>query len=171
MMRADPDIIMVGEIRDKETAQIAVEAALTGHLVLSTLHTNDAPGAVARLIEMGVEPFLVASAVDCVVAQRLARRLCEACKKPVIVEGHVVREHGFHVDDHEVQVFEPGGCARCGGTGYKGRVGLYEVMVITEEIRQLAIGRAIGRRDRRGGDPQRDAAPARRGPAEGPLRG
>jgi type IV pilus assembly protein PilB len=142
MMRADPDIIMVGEIRDRETAQIAVEAALTGHLVLSTLHTNDAPGAVARLIEMGVEPFLVASAVDCVVAQRLARRLCEACKKPVAVEGHVVREHGFQVDDHEVHAFEAGGCARCGGTGYKGRVGFYEVMLVTEEIRSLAIGRA-----------------------------
>jgi type IV pilus assembly protein PilB len=142
MMRADPDIIMVGEIRDRETAQIAVEAALTGHLVLSTLHTNDAPGAIARLIEMGVEPFLVASAVDCVVAQRLARRLCEACKKPVVVEGHVAREHGFHVDDHELHVFEAGGCARCGGSGYKGRLGLYEVMVVTEEIRSLAIGRA-----------------------------
>ena len=155
MMRADPDIIMVGEIRDKETAQIAVEAALTGHLVLSTLHTNDAPGAVARLIEMGVEPFLVASAVDCVVAQRLARRLCEACKKPVVVEGHIVREHGFHVDDHEVHVFEPGGCARCGGTGYKGRLGLYEVMTVTEEIRSMAIGRAsadaIADAARRGG--------------------
>jgi type IV pilus assembly protein PilB len=155
MMRADPDIIMVGEIRDRETAQIAVEAALTGHLVLSTLHTNDAPGAIARLIEMGVEPFLVASAVDCVVAQRLARRLCEACKKPVVVEGHVVREHGFQVEDHEVHVFEPGGCARCGGTGYKGRLGLYEVMVVTEEIRSLAIGRAsaddIADAARRGG--------------------
>jgi type IV pilus assembly protein PilB len=91
---------------------------------------------------MGVEPFLVASAVDCVVAQRLARRLCEACKKPVAVAGHIVREHGFHVDDHEVHVFEAGGCARCGGTGYKGRVGFYEVMVLTEEIRRLAIGRA-----------------------------
>ena len=142
MMRADPDIIMVGEIRDRETAQIAVEAALTGHLVLSTLHTNDAPGAVARLIEMGVEPFLVASAVDCVVAQRLGRRLCEACKKPVVVEGHVLREHGFHIDDHEVHVFEAGGCARCGGTGYKGRIGFYEVMVLSEEIRALAINRA-----------------------------
>ena len=155
MMRADPDIIMVGEIRDKETAQIAVEAALTGHLVLSTLHTNDAPGAVARLIEMGVEPFLVASAVDCVVAQRLARRLCEACKKQVVVEGHIVREHGFHIEDHEVHVFEPGGCARCGGTGYKGRLGLYEVMVVTEEIRSMAIGRAsadaIADAARRGG--------------------
>ena len=151
MMRADPDIIMVGEIRDKETAQIAVEAALTGHLVLSTLHTNDAPGAVARLIEMGVEPFLVASAVDCVVAQRLARRLCEACKKPVAVEGHIVREHGFHVDDHEVHVFEPGGCARCGGTGYKGRVGLYEVMVDHRGDPPAGHRPRLGRRDRRGG--------------------
>ena len=143
MMRADPDIIMVGEIRDRETAQIAVEAALTGHLVLSTLHTNDAPGAVARLIEMGVEPFLVASAVDCVVAQRLARRLCEALQEAGRrSRAHIVREHGFHVDDHEIHVFEAGGCARCGGTGYKGRVGLYEVMPVTEEIRSLAIGRA-----------------------------
>jgi type IV pilus assembly protein PilB len=142
MMRADPDIIMVGEIRDRETAQIAVEAALTGHLVLSTLHTNDAPGAVARLIEMGVEPFLVASAVECVVAQRLARRLCEACKKPVKVEGHIVREHGFHTDQYEIEVFEPGGCSRCGGSGYKGRIGLYEVMPISDEIRHLAVNRA-----------------------------
>ena len=170
MMRADPDIIMVGEIRDRETAQIAVEAALTGHLVLSTLHTNDAPGAIARLIDMGVEPFLVASAVDCVVAQRLARRLCEACKKPVVVEGHVVREHGFDVDDHELHVFEAGGCARCGGTGYKGRLGLYEVMTVTEEIRSLAIGRASADAIAEAGDPQRDAAPARRGPREGPRR-
>jgi type IV pilus assembly protein PilB len=142
MMRADPDIIMVGEIRDRETAQIAVEAALTGHLVLSTLHTNDAPGAVARLIEMGVEPFLVASAVDCVVAQRLARRLCEACKKPVTVEGRIVREHGFHIDQDVMEVFEPAGCSRCGGNGYKGRLGLYEVMPVTDEIRSLAVGRA-----------------------------
>jgi type IV pilus assembly protein PilB len=141
MMRADPDIIMVGEIRDRETAQIAVEAALTGHLVLSTLHTNDAPGAVARLIEMGVEPFLVASAVDCVVAQRLARRLCDACKKPVTVEGRVVREHGFDIDEDAMEVFEPAGCSRCGGSGYKGRIGLYEVMTVTDEIRALAVGR------------------------------
>jgi type IV pilus assembly protein PilB len=142
MMRADPDVIMVGEIRDRETAQIAIEAALTGHLVLSTLHTNDAPGAVARLIEMGVEPFLVASAVDCVVAQRLARRLCEHCKQPVVVPGSVVREHGLRVDADEVHVFEPKGCARCGGSGYKGRMGIYEVMPITEEIRKLAVARA-----------------------------
>ena len=142
MMRADPDIIMVGEIRDRETAQIAIEAALTGHLVLSTLHTNDAPGAIARLIEMGVEPFLVASAVDCVVAQRLARRLCEHCKKEAVLEGRVVRANGFDVAGDEVRAFEPGGCSRCGGSGYKGRIGLYEVMAISDEIRSLAVGRA-----------------------------
>jgi len=142
MMRADPDIIMVGEIRDRETAQIAVEAALTGHLVLSTLHTNDAPTAIPRLVEMGVEPFLVASAVDCVVAQRLARRLCEHCKKAVQVPGEVVRAHGFAVEGREFDAFEPGGCPRCNGTGYRGRIGLYEVMIVDEEIRSLAIARA-----------------------------
>ncbi|MEA2255743.1 MAG: type pilus assembly protein PilB, partial [Solirubrobacteraceae bacterium] len=142
MMRADPDIIMVGEIRDRETAKIAVEAALTGHLVLSTLHTNDAPGAIARLIEMGVEPFLVASAVDCVVAQRLARRLCEHCRRAVRIDGSVARENGYDVDDDVLDVFEAVGCTRCGGSGYKGRIGLYEVMPVTEEIRKLAVGRA-----------------------------
>jgi type IV pilus assembly protein PilB len=142
MMRADPDIIMVGEIRDKETAQIAVEAALTGHLVLSTMHTNDAPGAIARLIEMGVEPFLVSSAVSCVLAQRLARRLCEHCKQAVVLEGDVVRANGYAVTDAQVQAFEAVGCARCGGTGYKGRIGLYEVMPVTDEIRGLAVARA-----------------------------
>jgi type IV pilus assembly protein PilB len=142
MMRADPDVIMVGEIRDRETAQIAVEAALTGHLVLSTLHTNDAPTAIARLIDMGVEPFLVASAVDCVVAQRLARTLCPLCKRSVRIEGDVVRSHGFHVDDEWVAAFEPAGCTRCGGSGYRGRIGLYEVMPVDEEIRHLAVRRA-----------------------------
>jgi type IV pilus assembly protein PilB len=140
-MRADPDIIMVGEIRDKETAQIAVEAALTGHLVLSTLHTNDAPGAIARLIEMGVEPFLVSSAVSCVLAQRLARRLCD-CKQQVVLDGDVVRANGYAVEGSAVMAWEPAGCGRCGGTGYKGRVGLYEVMPVTDEIRRLAVGRA-----------------------------
>jgi type IV pilus assembly protein PilB len=142
MMRADPDIIMVGEIRDKETAQIAVEAALTGHLVLSTLHTNDAPGAIARLIEMGVEPFLVASAVSCVLAQRLARRLCEQCKKAVVVDGEAVRANGYECSEAQLEVFGAVGCGRCGGTGYKGRIGLYEVMPVTEEIRSLAVRRA-----------------------------
>src|SRR4051794_5778840 len=141
MMRADPDIIMVGEIRDKETAQIAVEAALTGPLVLSTLHTNDAPGAIARLIEMGVEPFLVSSAVSCVLAQRLARRLCD-CKTEVVLDGDAVRANGYDVAGATVTAYEPAGCGRCGGTGYKGRIGLYEVMPVTDEIRKLAVARA-----------------------------
>src|SRR4051794_15179104 len=140
MMRADPDIIMVGEIRDRETAQIAIEAALTGHLVLSTLHTNDAPGAVTRLIEMGVEPFLVGSAVDCVVAQRLARLLCAECKRRTTLAAEVLRLNGFEVDD-DVEAYEPVGCGRCGGSGYKGRIGLYEVMWISEAIRALAVAR------------------------------
>jgi type IV pilus assembly protein PilB len=141
MMRADPDVIMVGEIRDRETAQIAVEAALTGHLVLSTLHTNDAPTAITRLVEMGIEPFLVSSAIDCVVAQRLARTLCEHCKRPTTVSAEALRESGFHAD-HAVDVFEAAGCPRCGGSGYKGRLGIYEVMTVTDEIRRLAIERA-----------------------------
>jgi type IV pilus assembly protein PilB len=141
MMRADPDIIMVGEIRDGETAQIAVESALTGHLVLSTLHTNDAPTAITRLIEMGIEPFLVASAIDCVVAQRLARTLCPTCKKRVILPASVLRESGFNVT-LDLEAYEPVGCGRCNGMGYKGRVGLYEVMVVSEEIRSLVLQRA-----------------------------
>ena len=141
MMRADPDIIMVGEIRDRETAQIAIEAALTGHLVLSTLHTNDAPGAITRLIEMGIEPFLVSSAVDCVVAQRLARTLCQHCKERTILSAEVLRDHGFH-SHLDVEAYEPRGCSRCGMSGYKGRMGLYEVMMVNEEIRDLAIARA-----------------------------
>src|SRR4051794_30463525 len=141
MMRADPDIVMVGEIRDRETAQIAVESALTGHLVLSTLHTNDAPTALQRLTEMGIEPFLVASALDCVVAQRLARTLCTNCKRRTIIPAHVLEDNGFkaHMD---IEAYEPVGCPRCGNSGYKGRVGLYEVMQITEEIRSLTISRA-----------------------------
>jgi type IV pilus assembly protein PilB len=141
MMRADPDIIMVGEIRDRETAQIAIEGALTGHLVLSTLHTNDAPGAISRLIEMGIEPFLVASALDCIVAQRLARTLCQHCKRRTILSAEVMTENGFPTMA-DVEAYEPVGCARCGGSGYRGRIGLYEVMTVTEEIRTLAIERA-----------------------------
>jgi type IV pilus assembly protein PilB len=140
MMRADPDIIMVGEIRDRETAQIAIEAALTGHLVLSTLHTNDAPGAVTRLIEMGIEPFLVGSAVDCVVAQRLARLLCEECKRRTTIKSEVMRANGFNVG-LDLEAYEPVGCARCGGSGYKGRIGLYEVMWVSDTIRALAVSR------------------------------
>jgi type IV pilus assembly protein PilB len=140
MMRADPDIIMVGEIRDRETAQIAIESALTGHLVLSTLHTNDAPGAVTRLIEMGIEPFLVGSAVDCVVAQRLARLLCEECKRRTTIKSEVMRANGFNVG-LDLEAFEPVGCARCGGSGYKGRIGLYEVMWVSDTIRAMAVAR------------------------------
>jgi type IV pilus assembly protein PilB len=140
MVRADPDVIMVGEIRDAETARIAIESALTGHLVLSTLHTNDAPSAITRLIEMGIEPFLVASALDCVVAQRLARMLCPNCKRRTIVSADVLRENGYKalVD---LEAYEPVGCRRCAGSGYRGRLGLYEVMSVTSEVRSLALER------------------------------
>ena len=140
MVRADPDIIMVGEIRDRETAQIAVESALTGHLVLSTLHTNDAPSAITRLTEMGIEPFLVASALDCVLAQRLARMLCSNCKQRTIVPAEVLRENGYKalVD---LEAYEPNGCRRCAGTGYRGRLGIYEVMTLSSEIRNLTLER------------------------------
>jgi type IV pilus assembly protein PilB len=140
MVRADPDVIMVGEIRDRETAQIAVESALTGHLVLSTLHTNDAPSAISRLIEMGIEPFLVASALDCVVAQRLARMLCPSCKRRTIIPAQVLRDSGYKARV-ELEAYEPVGCRRCGGSGYRGRVGLYEVMNMSPEIQALALER------------------------------
>ncbi len=141
MMRADPDVIMVGEIRDREAAQIAVEAALTGHLVLSTLHTNDAPTAITRLTEMGIEPFLVASAIDCVVAQRLARTLCQHCKTPAVLTAEVLRDNGFPATE-DIEAHQPKGCARCGHSGSKGRIGIYEVMTVTDEIRKLTIARA-----------------------------
>ncbi len=141
MMRADPDIIMVGEIRDRETAQIAVESALTGHLVLSTLHTNDAASAIARLIEMGIEPFLVSSAIDCVVAQRLARKLCQHCKVRQIISAQELRNNGIR-SQFDMEAYGPAGCSRCGQSGYKGRIGLYEVMTVSEEIRKLALARA-----------------------------
>jgi type IV pilus assembly protein PilB len=141
MLRADPDVIMVGEIRDGETARIAVESALTGHLVLSTLHTNDAASAITRLTEMGIEPFLTSSAIDCVVAQRLTRKLCATCKRRTILTVESLRESGFNAA-FDVEAYEPVGCGRCGGSGYKGRVGLYEVMVNSDEIRQLTVQRA-----------------------------
>jgi type IV pilus assembly protein PilB len=141
MMRADPDIMMVGEIRDRETAQIAIEGALTGHLVLSTLHTNDAPSAITRLIEMGIEPFLVASAIDCVVAQRLARKLCPDCKRRTIIPAAVLCDHGFRAK-FDIEAYEPVGCPRCNGMGYRGRIGLYEVMTMSEALRELTLQRA-----------------------------
>ncbi len=140
ILRSDPDVVLLGEIRDKETAHIAVEASLTGHLVLSTLHTNDAPSAVVRLTEMGIEPFLVASAIDCVVAQRLARTLCQHCKGRTILGADMLRDNGFSAR-HDVEAYEPVGCGRCGNSGYKGRIGLYEVMWVSETIRSLAVAR------------------------------
>jgi type IV pilus assembly protein PilB len=141
MLRADPDIIMVGEIRDAETARIAVESALTGHLVLSTLHTNDAPSAISRLTEMGIEPFLSASALDCIVAQRLVRTLCVPCRRETTLSPAAMESAGFDCPDG-IQAYEAVGCARCSGTGYKGRRGLYEVMSVSEEIRTLTVERA-----------------------------
>jgi type IV pilus assembly protein PilB len=141
MLRADPDVIMVGEIRDGETAKIAVESALTGHLVLSTLHTNDAPSAITRLTEMGIEPFLTASAVCTIVAQRLVRRLCTHCKQSTTLSVSSLERAGFNVA-FDLEAFEPVGCTRCGNSGYKGRTGLYEVMAITDEIRDLTVERA-----------------------------
>jgi type IV pilus assembly protein PilB len=141
MMRADPDILMVGEIRDRETAQIAVEGALTGHMVLSTLHTNDAPSAITRLIEMGIEPLLGASAIECVVAQRLARTLCAHCKRRTIIPAAVLRDHGFAAQ-FDIEAYEPVGCPRCGRMGYRGRIGLFEVMPVSEEIRSLSLARS-----------------------------
>ncbi len=141
MMRADPDILMVGEIRDRETAQIAIESALTGHLVLSTLHTNDAASAIARLIEMGIEPFLVASAIDCIVAQRLARKLCRFCKERQVISAAVLRAHGMP-GSADLEAYRGRGCARCNNSGYTGRVALYEVLTVSDEIRELALERA-----------------------------
>ena len=141
ILRASPDIVMVGEIRDHETARIAIEAALTGHLVLSTLHTNDAPGAISRLTEMGIEPFLISSAIDCVQAQRLARRLCPKCKEPYTPDKELLDAMG--VDSGEpVTLYRPKGCDKCNNTGYKGRVGLYEVMLMSPAIEQLTVERA-----------------------------
>jgi type IV pilus assembly protein PilB len=137
MLRADPDVIMVGEIRDRDTAHIAIEAALTGHLVLSTLHTRDAPAALGRLIDMGIEPFLVSSAVDCIVAQRLVRMLCKHCKRPQKVAASVLEEYGLA----EAVPHEPVGCSRCGGTGYRGRLGIYEVMSLSERVRAMVLER------------------------------
>jgi type IV pilus assembly protein PilB len=137
ILRADPDVIMVGEIRDHETARIAVQAALTGHLVLSTLHTRDAPSAITRMIDMGIEPFLVSAAIDCVVAQRLVRTLCAHCKCAAALPAPVRAEHGLE----DVEVFEPGGCIRCGWSGYDGRVALFEVMPMTDELRTLTLNR------------------------------
>jgi type IV pilus assembly protein PilB len=144
-LRQDPNIILVGEIRDFETAEIAVKAALTGHLVLSTLHTNDAPSTINRLMNMGIEPFLVASSVHLICAQRLVRRVCSHCKQPETHAPAALLQAGFSVDDaNSVTPMKGTGCDRCNKTGYKGRVGLYEVMEVTEELKELVLVGASG---------------------------
>ncbi len=141
ILRADPDIVMVGEIRDGETARIAIEAALTGHMMLTTLHTNDAPGAITRLTKMGIEAFLIASAVDCVVAQRLARKLCTHCKRRTIVPPNVLAEADVRVGG-DLEAYEPVGCSRCNQSGYRGRVGIFSVMRLSERIKEMAVEHA-----------------------------
>ncbi len=143
ILRQDPDIVMIGEIRDEETALIAVESALTGHLVLSTLHTNDAGSSLTRLTEMGIEAFLVSSAVDCVVAQRLARRLCEHCKEPYQPTQKALDDIDFPVKAKDIEhIYRARECKKCNNTGYKGRVGLYEVLMVTEQIEKLVVAGA-----------------------------
>jgi type IV pilus assembly protein PilB len=141
ILRADPDIVMVGEIRDSETARIAVEAALTGHMMLTTLHTNDAPGAITRLTKMGIEAFLTASAVDCVVAQRLARKLCSHCKRRTAIKPEALADAGIR-SGMEIEAYEPLGCSRCSQSGYRGRVGIYSVMTMSEGIKEMTVAQA-----------------------------
>jgi type IV pilus assembly protein PilB len=140
-LRQDPDVIMVGEIRDKETAEIAINAALTGHLVFSTLHTNDAPGAVTRMGNMGVEPFLITSTVHCVVAQRLLRRICKNCKEAYPAEPEVLEELGLHSTGEPVTLYKGKGCKTCSDTGYKGRMAIHEVMILTDDFKKGVLQR------------------------------
>lgn len=138
MLRQDPDVVMIGEIRDKQTARIAIEAALTGHLVLSTLHTNDAPRTLMRLMDMGIDPYLLNTTISCIVAQRLVRKLCDSCKQErtlTAAELLLFTEHGFN----PTKVYGATGCDACSGTGYKGRVGLFEVVVMTDALRSLIV--------------------------------
>jgi type II secretory ATPase GspE/PulE/Tfp pilus assembly ATPase PilB-like protein len=143
-LRQDPDVIMVGEIRDKETAEIAIRAALTGHLVFSTIHTNDSASTVTRLLDMGIEPFLVASSVEGIVAQRLVRGLCKSCRQPVELDEAFLKEHNFPIERlaTEGPIYEAVGCDDCRGNGYKGRTGIFEILHVTDEIRPLIIAHA-----------------------------
>ena len=142
-LRQDPNIILVGEIRDFETAEVAIKAAMTGHLVLSTLHTNDAPSSINRLMNMGIEPFLVATSVHMIVAQRLVRRVCGSCKEPTEAPLGALINAGFSEKEAKsIRLFKGRGCDRCSNTGYKGRVGLYEVMEVGDEIRELILSGA-----------------------------
>ncbi|WP_449240707.1 GspE/PulE family protein [Desulfoscipio gibsoniae] len=152
ILRSDPDIIMVGEIRDHETAKLAIESALTGHLVFSTLHTNDAPGSITRLTEMGIEPFLTASSLLCVLAQRLARVLCPNCKEPYIMPRNKMRDFPdfpFEENETKVRLYRPVGCMRCSHTGYRGRTGIYELLFVSETIQNMTLGRKSSREIRK----------------------
>ena len=143
ILRQDPDVIMVGEIRDKETAEIAIQAALTGHLVFSTLHTNDASGAITRLIDMGIEPFLITSSLGAVLAQRLVRVVCKDCKEEYIPSSEVLKEIGLEGGpDSRVKFYRGKGCLKCKDTGYKGRVGIYELMAMDEKLHNLIVAKA-----------------------------
>jgi type IV pilus assembly protein PilB len=139
ILRSDPDIVMIGEIRDKETATIAVEASLTGHLVLSTLHTNGSPESLTRLVEMGVEPYLVSTSVAAIVAQRLARKLCEKCKALITVDPVLREKVEFPVATATERVYGPVGCNECSNTGYRGRVAVVEIMAVTEGVERLVL--------------------------------
>jgi type IV pilus assembly protein PilB len=142
-LRQDPNIVLVGEVRDFETAEIAVKAALTGHLVLSTLHTNDAPSTINRLMNMGIEPFLVATSVNLICAQRLVRRICKECGEQITMPTQALVDVGYSVEEApQIKLHKGRGCANCNNTGYRGRVGLYEVMEISEDIRELILSGA-----------------------------
>jgi type IV pilus assembly protein PilB len=142
-LRQDPNIILVGEIRDFETAEIAVKAALTGHLVLSTLHTNDAPSTINRLMNMGIEPFLVSTSVNLICAQRLVRKICKECREEIQMPTQALVDIGFPLDEAQrVKLYKGRGCATCNNTGYRGRVGLFEVMEMSEDIRELILSGA-----------------------------
>ena len=143
-LRQDPDVIMVGEIRDRDTAEIAIRAALTGHLVFSTIHTNDSASTITRLLDMGIEPFLVSSSVEGIVAQRLIRRLCKKCRRPVNLDHEFLKEHGFPIDKLLPinPIYEAVGCDECRGTGFKGRSAIFEIMPITDEVRPLVVANA-----------------------------
>jgi len=141
-LRHDPDVLMVGEIRDQDTAEVAIRSALTGHLVFSTLHTNDAAGTIARLLDMDFEPFLLASSLECLIAQRLVRLICPDCKEqmePLKVHIDKIKEAGFK---EKISLYKGAGCKECRFTGYKGRTGIYEILIISEPIRELILKRA-----------------------------
>jgi len=140
ILRQDPDVIMVGEMRDFETSEIAIQAALTGHLVFSTLHTNDAPGAVTRMVEMGVEPYLVSSSVIGVLAQRLVRTICPACKETYMLTAEELEDIGLK-GEGKVKFYKGKGCPKCMNTGYRGRLGIFELMILDEEIRNLTVAK------------------------------